>query len=57
MEMQIRAGEISEIIRKQTRGYEPNLLPALQPFKPLHTRHGHQRPHGRNKQEEHNLTV
>jgi hypothetical protein len=27
MGMQIRAGEISEIIRKQTRGFERNLLP------------------------------
>ena len=27
MAMQIQAGEISEIIRKQTRGFERNLLP------------------------------
>jgi hypothetical protein len=39
MAIQIQADEISEIIRNQTRGYERNLLPAWQPFKPLHIRH------------------
>lgn len=39
MAMQIQADEISEIIRNQPRGYEPNLLRAWQPFKPVHIRH------------------
>ena len=55
MGMQIQADETSEIIRNQPRGYEPNLLPAWQPFKPLHIGHCPQRPHGQKKQEEHDF--
>ena len=39
MAIQIQADKISEIIRSRARRYEPNLLPAFQPFKPLHIRH------------------
>ena len=39
MAIQIQADEISEIIRSQTRGFKPNRVPVVEPFKPLHIRH------------------
>jgi hypothetical protein len=46
MAIQIRAVQISEIIRSRTRGFERKRVPAVGPFKPLPIRHRRQQPHG-----------
>ena len=57
MAIQNQADRISEIIRSQTRGFEGKRVPAVESFKPPPIRYRRQRPHGQNKQDEHNLIV